>query len=103
MTESTTTSPDGPYFAYERRARIAELVSVRGSVRIGELATAFGVTEATMRKDLTALQEQGLVKRTHGGALALRPIVGRGLAQREETNAAGKRAIAATCVQLLVD
>jgi len=37
-----------------------------------------------MRKDLTALQEQGLVKRTHGGALALRPIVGRGRAGNEE-------------------
>jgi DeoR/GlpR family transcriptional regulator of sugar metabolism len=94
---------DGPVFADERQARIAELVSVRGRARIGELAEAFGVTEPTIRKDLSALQERGLLKRTHGGALAVHPIVDRELAGRRGAHESDKEAIAAACVQLMRD
>ena len=94
---------DGPVFADERQARIAELVSVRGRARIGELAEAFGVTEPTIRKDLSALQERGLLKRTHGGALAVHPNVDRELAERQAAHRAGKEAIAGACLRLLRD
>ena len=94
---------DGPVFADERQARIAELVSVRGRARIGELAAAFGVTEPTIRKDLSALQERGLLKRTHGGALAVHPNVDRELAERQAAHRAGKEAIAGACMRLLRD
>jgi DeoR/GlpR family transcriptional regulator of sugar metabolism len=94
---------DGPVFADERQLRIAELVSVRGRARIGELAETFGVTEPTIRKDLSALQERGLLKRTHGGALAVHPNVDRELAGRQEAHRAGKEAIAAACLRLLRD
>jgi DeoR/GlpR family transcriptional regulator of sugar metabolism len=93
----------GPVFADERQARIAELVSVRGRARIGELAEAFGVTEPTIRKDLSALQERGLLKRTHGGALAVHPNVDRELAERQAAHRAGKEAIAGACLRLLRD
>ena len=93
----------GPAFADERQARIAELVGVRGRARIGELAALFGVTEPTIRKDLSALQEQGLLKRTHGGALAVHPNVDRELAGRQTTNRAAKEAIARACLRLLRD
>jgi len=94
---------DGPAFASERQARIAELVATRGRARIGQLATQFGVTEPTIRKDLTALEQRGLLKRTYGGALALHPIVDREFAGREATNRAGKAAIARACLGLLRD
>ena len=98
------TSPtDDHVFAHERQARIAELVATRGRARIGELAQMFGVTEPTVRKDLRALQERGLVKRTYGGALALHPIVDREFAGREATNQAAKKAIARACLGLLQD
>jgi DeoR/GlpR family transcriptional regulator of sugar metabolism len=93
----------GPVFADERQARIAELVSVRGRARIGELAEVFGVTEPTIRKDLSALQERGLLKRTHGGALAVHPIVDRELAGRRGAHQADKDAIAAACLRLVHD
>ncbi|HZV75015.1 MAG TPA: DeoR/GlpR family DNA-binding transcription regulator, partial [Conexibacter sp.] len=96
-----TTTPEGPVFAAERQARIAELVSVRGRARIGELAELFGVTETTIRKDLTTLHEQGLVKRTHGGALALRPVVEREFERRVGSFPDEKRAIAAACLRLI--
>lgn len=82
---------------------MAELVLVRGRARIGELAQHFGVTEPTVRKDLSVLQEQGLLKRTHGGALALRPLVERGFTDRKATNPASKDIIAAACLRLLKD
>ncbi len=94
---------ESPVFADERQARIAELVSVRGRARIGELAKEFGVTEPTIRKDLTVLQTRGLLKRTHGGALALQPTVEREFAGRQATNMAAKEAIALACVRLLQD
>ena len=99
----TGSTDDGPVFADERQARIAELVSVRGRARIGELAEAFGVTEPTIRKDLSALQERGLLKRTHGGALATQPTVDRELAHRQAAHRASKEAIADACVSLLHD
>jgi DeoR/GlpR family transcriptional regulator of sugar metabolism len=94
---------ESPVFADERQAKIAEFVSVRGRARIGELATLFGVTEPTIRKDLRALQSEGLLKRTHGGALALQPTVEREFAGRQSANTAAKEAIARTCVRLLQD
>jgi DeoR/GlpR family transcriptional regulator of sugar metabolism len=94
---------NSPVFADERQARIAELVSVRGRARIGELAEQFGVTEPTIRKDLRVLQSRGLLKRTHGGALALQPSVEREFTGRETTNTAAKEAIARACVQLVHD
>ena len=93
----------GPVFADERQARIAEVVTTRGRARIGELAAEFKVTEPTIRKDLSALEERGLVKRTYGGALALHPVVDREFAGRQATNRAGKEAIARACVELLHD
>jgi len=90
-------------FADERQARIAEHVSVRGRARIGELAEIFGVTEPTVRKDLSALQEKGLLKRTHGGALAIHPNVDRELAGRQTANPAAKEAIARACLGILHD
>ena len=94
---------ESPVFADERQAKIAELVSVRGRARIGELAKEFGVTEPTIRKDLRVLQSRGLLKRTHGGALALQPTVEREFAGRQATNPAAKEAIAHACVRLLQD
>jgi DeoR/GlpR family transcriptional regulator of sugar metabolism len=94
---------ESPVFADERQAKIAELVSVRGRARIGELAKEFSVTEPTIRKDLRVLQSRGLLKRTHGGALAMQPTVERELAGRQAANPAAKEAIANACVRLVQD
>lgn len=57
---------------WERRARILGILEQRLSVRTSSLARQFGVTEATIRRDLERLEQGGLVERSHGGALALR-------------------------------
>jgi DeoR/GlpR family transcriptional regulator of sugar metabolism len=61
----------------------------------------FGVTEVTIRKDLGALQERGLLKRTHGGAIARVPLVDRDLERRVAMHRGAKEAIGRACVGLL--
>jgi DeoR family transcriptional regulator of aga operon len=55
----------------QRLNALLELVSERGNVSIAEIAQALNISSATARRDLTALAEQRLVTRTHGGAAAL--------------------------------
>lgn len=52
-----------------RRRKIVDLVEGRGSVAVGDLSKEFGVSEATIRRDLRELGETGAVTRTHGGVL----------------------------------
>ena len=54
----------------ERLSRIVEQLSANGSVGVGELAAELGVSAATVRRDLGMLEEQRLLARTHGGAVA---------------------------------
>ena len=92
-----------PVFADERQQRIAQYVAARGRARIGDLAGEFAVTEQTVRKDLRVLHDRGVLKRTHGGALALHKLVDRDLAGREATHQKGKERIARACLALLND
>ena len=51
-----------------RQHDILELARERGYVSIDELAQAFAVTPQTIRRDINQLADQGLLRRTHGGA-----------------------------------
>ncbi|RIH85485.1 Glucitol operon repressor [Meiothermus luteus] len=52
----------------ERRSKIIELLEQKGSVLVEDLAATFGVSQVTIRKDLSELEARGLLHRTHGGA-----------------------------------
>jgi DeoR family transcriptional regulator, aga operon transcriptional repressor len=54
----------------QRRARIVATVQRLGSVRVGELASRFGVSEVTIRNDLVVLEKEGRLARDRGGAVA---------------------------------
>lgn len=60
----------GGVFARERQHFIARAVEEHGRVWVTELAAHFGVSGVTIRKDLLALESEGRVVRTHGGAIA---------------------------------
>lgn len=64
------TQSDGrrPVFAAERRQRILELVRANGAVSLRELAQSVHSSEVTVRRDLRALESEGLLNRHHGGA-----------------------------------
>ena len=53
-----------------RRQRILEELKRKGGVRLTELTAALEVSEMTVRRDLDALQGEGLLERVHGGAVA---------------------------------
>lgn len=75
----------------ERIDRVRELISESGSVRIAELATQFGVSEMTIRRDLDELETLGLAHRVRGGAIAQGP---EGWERRHQHNARAKAIIA---------
>lgn len=52
----------------ERQKQILEMLYVKHFVSIEELCSTLYISEATARRDLKYLAEQGLLKRTHGGA-----------------------------------
>lgn len=53
----------------ERRQRVLDLVSRHGIVSLEELGREIDVSESTIRRDLDFWHKQGVVKRTHGGAI----------------------------------
>lgn len=56
--------------ADERRFRIREILDAQRTVSASDLTRMLGVTAATIRRDLAALEEQGLLVRSHGGAVS---------------------------------
>ena len=54
----------------DRLATVLDELSADGSVSVSELSERFGVSVATIRRDLQLLEEQRLVSRVHGGAVA---------------------------------
>jgi len=90
-----------PFFAAERQEKIAALVASRGRIHLDELASVFDVSQPTLRKDLTILERQGLLKRTHGGALSTRAPAERDIMSRFVHNVEAKRAIGRVCCDLV--
>jgi len=87
----------------ERLGLILDRLSKKGSVGVAEFAAELGVSTASVRRDLELLEEQHLLSRTHGGAVASSiayelPLRYRGGRQKEE-----KRRIAAVAVSRLGD
>ncbi len=58
-------------FALERQAEIAALVRSQKRASVSEIAGRFGVSEATVRRDLETLEGDGHLKRAYGGAVAV--------------------------------
>jgi len=57
-----------------RATAIVEEVLRRGEVSVEALAGRLSVSPATVRRDLAALEKQGLLRRTHGGVTAVSPV-----------------------------
>jgi len=57
--------------AAERRSQIAQMVLERGRVLVTDLVSQFNVTETSIRRDLTLLEQSHRLKRIHGGAIPI--------------------------------
>jgi DeoR family transcriptional regulator, fructose operon transcriptional repressor len=58
-------------FVEERRSRILELLNRKNKASVSELSLEFHIGEATIRRDLTELEQRGQVLRTHGGVIIM--------------------------------
>lgn len=92
----------------ERWQKILTLVRERGLLRVSELAEHLSASLATLRRDLSKLEEMGQLKRVHGGVQAVEAATQSHLATRsfdvsQTLNAVGKRAVAKAAAELCQD
>lgn len=86
----------------ERHSRILALLQQHGSISVTQLAEMFKVSEVTIRKDLSYLESQKKLYRTHGSAILISPYISdRHVNEKEKRNVAEKRAIGTEAARLL--
>ncbi|GHV25804.1 putative HTH-type transcriptional regulator YdjF [Clostridia bacterium] len=90
--------------ALERRTQILSRIQSAGNVVVSELSREFGVTDETIRRDLDRLAQEGLARKTYGGAVRadstqsdLPYLV------RSRTNVQGKRLMGQLTADLIHD
>ncbi len=89
-------------YAPERQQRIMDEARRVGRVEVGVLAEQLGVAAETVRRDLTALERRGTLRRVHGGAIPIERLeLEPSLAARTTRLSTQKRAIAARALEEL--
>ncbi len=96
-------SDDTPVLSMtERHNRILELLHQNGSVSVSALSERLGVSEVTVRKDLSWLENRNKLYRTHGSAILIGPYIGdRHVDEKEKQNIGEKRAIGVRAATLI--
>lgn len=74
MTSNDAPQPVRSMFSLQRRERLMDELRAHGSITVRAIAAELGVSELTIRRDVNALAEQGLVSRVHGGAVLPSPL-----------------------------
>jgi DeoR/GlpR family transcriptional regulator of sugar metabolism len=90
-------------FADERRQVILQAVRSTGAVAVHELAAMVRTSEVTVRRDLRLLEEQGLLDRRHGGAVARGTLSHEPSYSEKARVAAAEKAAIAELATTLVD
>ena len=84
-----------------RQAVIVALARDSGRLDVDTLATHFGVTPQTIRKDLNELCEQGVLQRYHGGAMLSSSVTNLAYEARRQLATEAKRRIGLRAAQLI--
>src|SRR2546430_5821687 len=93
---------DSKMIAQERRQRIFEDIETSGIASVRDLAQRFEISTITVMRDLQELEQEGLIRRVHGGAISVRgasyepPFIA-----RESQFSTEKQRIAAKAVDLI--
>ena len=87
--------------AAQRRARLVDAVNRKGIVSVAELARLLSTSLMTIRRDLAFLDAQGLLRRTHGGAVSLAAPRDVPFRRRERLELQAKAAIGRTAAALV--
>ena len=86
----------------QRRDRIQEYLAINRIARTADLCDLLEASEATVRRDLEWMEQEGILERTHGGAiLSQRVTFEPGYQQRAQTNPEEKRSIGALAASLI--
>ncbi len=95
---------DSKMIAQERRQRIFEDIETSGIASVRDLAKRFEVSHITIMRDLQELEQEGLIRRVHGGAISVRgasyepPFIA-----RESQYSPEKKRIATKAVEMITD
>jgi len=99
-------SREGRRLGASRQQEILALLTRGQAVAVGEIAERLGVSQETIRRDIRTLEETGLLRRVHGGAMpsgavdltARRPVV-----ERMDVARAAKQAVARAALPLFAE
>lgn len=58
-------------FMEERHKEIADIIQTNGKITIAEITGKYGISDESARRDLRLLEQKGVCKRTHGGAISI--------------------------------
>src|ERR1035437_535690 len=102
--EATPERPLDGMIAEERRTQILQIARSDGRVKVNELVRRFNASAVTIRNDLNALHQRGLVLRSHGGAVLPDTILRESpVKERLKAHADEKRRIGAMAAKLIND
>src|SRR5262245_15943143 len=95
--------------ASDRGSLILQELLRNGQVSVDSLAKSFNVSAATIRRDLAELEQQGLLRRNHGGAVPVAPMLYEAFRhvssfpEQEQQCVAEKRRIGLMAASLITD
>lgn len=86
----------------ERQNSILDSLLKQGSVQVSDLADKLDVSSVTIRKDLTELEREGRLYRSHGKAILINPFTNnRSVNEKEKLNTEEKRLIGMEAARLI--
>lgn len=105
MTSDVSATERSRHLPASRRAALLDHLATTGQLTVGQIAERFDVSIDTIRRDLDQLDADGLLVRTHGGAVSIAsfPSKDRGLDVRMRLQPAEKEKIAALAGELVTD
>ncbi|MFD1064917.1 DeoR/GlpR family DNA-binding transcription regulator [Oceanobacillus locisalsi] len=87
----------------DRQEIIMQYLQTNKSVRIADLSNDLGVTRETVRKDLYEMEQEGVVRKVHGGAILNKANLETKYVTRKTVNEEEKKAIAKKAADLVED
>ena len=86
----------------ERHEQILQILMEKKSVTVGELSKTMFVSDATIRRDLSQMEKEGLIKRSHGGAVLFESTNDEtSILMREQENNKQKKIIAEIALKFI--
>ena len=89
--------------AEERQRQIVDYLSARGMVRVHDLRGDLQLSLSTLRRDLQEIEQQGRIRRVHGGVVLVEERTQPPFLQRSTEMAQHKRRIGACAADLVAD